>query len=516
MKEKLLYSTLSNYLLLGLRILSMLWLTRAMFLHLSAAQYGFWALLWSVFGYTLLLDFGFGTAVQKWSGQTLADGDWGRLRGLLATLGLCYAGLGALIAAVSLAAAVLLHLYLPHSPELFLQQQVLALFGVGTGLIFPTGMAAELLRGLGQIVLRNLIQGVTLLLQTGLSLWLLQQSPDLKYLTIVTLGCTLMGNLVMLAAALRLLPGGHWKPDAGIVREVAAFSLPAWIITLTNLVIFRSDQIVIGATLGLGAIAGYQIAVRLADLFRQLTTQAHDALGPLAARAYHQNDQALIQRVLIQSNRRVTLLALMLGLPLWLVLPELLTLWLQIQDPLVFLCARLLLLSMIVQVSLRSSSTQILLMCQHERVLMWAALIEAGLNLSLSVLLVKRFGFYGVALGTLLPNLLLALAFNLPLACRVSGLKPADYLAQTLWRPLSAAGLALSLLLPALVGLQQLPLSPWPVARFMLELITCFSVTLLAVFCLGLNPGERTALRHQLQRLNVFRRRSYVLASGKQ
>ena len=71
-------STLSNYLQLFLRMASVLVLTRGLFLHLNPEAYGFWALLWSMFGYTLLLDFGFGTAVQKWTSQTRVNGDWAR------------------------------------------------------------------------------------------------------------------------------------------------------------------------------------------------------------------------------------------------------------------------------------------------------------------------------------------------------------------------------------------------------------------------------------------------------
>lgn len=509
-------STLSNYLLLGLRMFTMLWLTRELFLGLSPTDYGFWALLWSIFGYTLLLDFGFGTAVQKWSGQTLADGNWDRLRSLLLTLGLCYAGMGLLIAALSLLGAWLL----PHwltSADVGTYQRVLALFGLGTGLIFPTGMAAELLRGLGKIPLRNGIQAFTLLLQSGLTLLVLRLAPDLIWLTAVTLGCTLLGNLLMLRAALRLLPGGSWRPEPTLVREVAGFSLPAWIITLSNLVIFRSDQIVIGATLGLGAIAGYQIAVRLADLYRQLTTQAHDALGPLAARAYHQGDRNLIRQMLLETNRRVTLLALLLALPLLWLLPELLTLWLGIIDPAVALCARLLLLSMAVQVSLRSTTTQILLMCQRERALMWGAIAEAGLNLGLSLLLAPRLGVLGVALGTLIPNLLLALAFNLPLACRASGLKLSEYLRETLWPPLRGALTALVVSAPLMTLCGQLPLPP--LLRLLLSGLICLSISLVALGRLGLTPAERTQLLNFLRRRPVkpiqpTPKAAHVLASG--
>ena len=41
------------------KILFSLALVRIMFLGISNEEYGFWALLWTIFGYSLLLDFGY-------------------------------------------------------------------------------------------------------------------------------------------------------------------------------------------------------------------------------------------------------------------------------------------------------------------------------------------------------------------------------------------------------------------------------------------------------------------------
>ena len=79
-------SPLSNYILLVLRLVSVFVMTRSLFMNLSSGEYSFWALLWAVFGYTLLLDFGFGTAVQKMTSQTRVSGDWGQFAQMLSAL----------------------------------------------------------------------------------------------------------------------------------------------------------------------------------------------------------------------------------------------------------------------------------------------------------------------------------------------------------------------------------------------------------------------------------------------
>ncbi len=64
-KDVLIKTTASNYILLIIKIFASLLLVRIIFLGINNEEYGFWALLWSIFGYSILLDFGFGTAVQK-------------------------------------------------------------------------------------------------------------------------------------------------------------------------------------------------------------------------------------------------------------------------------------------------------------------------------------------------------------------------------------------------------------------------------------------------------------------
>jgi len=66
-------ATASNYIHLILKIIISLMLVRIMFMGMAQESYGFWALLWSVFGYSVLLDFGLGVTIQKRSAELVAS-----------------------------------------------------------------------------------------------------------------------------------------------------------------------------------------------------------------------------------------------------------------------------------------------------------------------------------------------------------------------------------------------------------------------------------------------------------
>ena len=60
-KKNVVRSTLSGYVRTVARMLMGLVTFRLLYQGLTAEQFGFWSLLWAIFGYGILLDFGFGS-----------------------------------------------------------------------------------------------------------------------------------------------------------------------------------------------------------------------------------------------------------------------------------------------------------------------------------------------------------------------------------------------------------------------------------------------------------------------
>ena len=89
---------------------------------------------------------------------------------------------------------------------------------------------------------------------------------------------------VMVAViAPHLIPAWAYSVGNGCAN-LRVFSLVAYVITMTNVIMGQTDQLLIGGMLGLAAIALYQPGFKLAQMFGQFAIQLHDVLGPLAAR----------------------------------------------------------------------------------------------------------------------------------------------------------------------------------------------------------------------------------------
>ncbi|MDZ4122375.1 MAG: hypothetical protein U1C33_08125, partial [Candidatus Cloacimonadaceae bacterium] len=228
------------------------------------------------------------------------------------------------------------------------------------------------------------------------------------------------------------------------------FSVYAYLITFTNLIILKTDQLVISIFGSVAMVAVYQISIRLADTYQRFSAQFLDNLGPVSAALFASGDKTKMTDILLQSNRLMGMISTMLLIPLIVFVKPLLNIWLDLNDTAGTICALILLTSMYILLFFRSSSVYVLLMANEQKVLARVAIIEAIANLGLSILFIhllpKALDYYGiyikdsaiigVALGTFIPNAILAFAFNIPKACRFVGIRKQQYFRIVVWRTL--------------------------------------------------------------------------------
>lgn len=164
-------------------------------------------------------------------------------------------------------------------------------------------------------------------------------------------------------------------------------------------------------------------------------------MGPVAAELFASNKHGKLGTILVQSNRLVGFISALLLIPLLVYIKPLLKIWLELTDRDGTVCAIILLLSMYFLVFFRSSSVQVLLMCNKHKALARIAAAECLLNLALSIVLIRYIGIIGVALGTLIPNVVLGLAYNIRAACKFSNLSLAEYFKQSILKTLAIGGI---------------------------------------------------------------------------
>jgi O-antigen/teichoic acid export membrane protein len=87
----------------------------------------------------------------------------------------------------------------------------------------------------------------------------------------------------------------------------------------------------------------------------------------------------------------------------------------------------------------QAASTKVLYGMARHHALAWILLVEGIANLTLSILLVRRYGILGVALGTAVPLLITSVVFLPAHMCRVVGMRLSEYLRDAHLYPLMLA-----------------------------------------------------------------------------
>jgi O-antigen/teichoic acid export membrane protein len=277
-----------------------------------------------------------------------------------------------------------------------------------------------MLRGLQRIDLANWVTIVSLVINLALMSWGLLAGWAFHWIVLISVATTVTPNIVAVFLVFARIPGLSLHPRHfrfAAVQQTLSFSLVAYLITFTNLIIGRTDQMVISFCLGVAMVGLYQAGYKAADMFGLFSGQMQDSLTPAAARLNAGKDQAGLCDLLMRSTR----LMLFMVVPLYGLcavylepLIKILT-GIKVLDQQTFWVGQALLLSTFSSLLTDSCSKRVLMMCGWERRLLRASLASAGLNLVASLALVWRLGVLGVALGTMIPTILVGWFWIVPM-----------------------------------------------------------------------------------------------------
>lgn len=506
LKKIVVINTMANYGLTITRFLTQIILTRILFLNLGQVSYGFWALLWSVFGYSLLLDFGFGTSVQKYTAEVAVTKDYDHYNHQISTVITTYAFMSVIIIFATLGFSQFIDslFKFPEGTDVAYYQKVFIFFGLGTALIFPSGAFTEILRGLNRIYLRNIVNFINLVLNFIGIIIIFKLGYGLLQIAVFSVILNMFTNILMAVFCFRLLPSIRISPllfRFNMLKEVVSFSLFAYLIMFANIIIFKTDQIVLGIMLGVTAVTIYQVASRFANLLNMFTHQFQESLTPIAASLYKDGQVDRLRHIMFSSNRIIAIITTLLFIILTTLIKPILLIWLDIDpaDPQytdsyssIIQIVYLLNISMFLLLLFRSGSAKVLMMTGFHKFLSLLAVMESVMNIGFSIFFIKMIGIVGIAVGTLIPNVVLGLFFIFP--------KAAHFTKISIWDTIKKIYLPLTFVaLPTIAFLyyinSNIPLLSWNLVTLIWVSAVAALIYLTATWFLMITSTERADIK---------------------
>lgn len=430
-KRSIYRNSISNYVYLVLRLGLGLVLFRMIFQSLSDEQFGFWALMWSVFGYGILLDFGFGFTAQKRVAELSVHKQWEELSKVLSTIFFVYLGIAVVLMLIgTLGAPLIIKIFKVTEANRQYFMEIIAIFFIGMGFAFPMGIFPEMLRGQQRISLANYTLLSGYIASFVLVIFCLKYGWGLKALFVITLTCSILSELACGIFAFGKMPQVKIKPEffsRDMIRSTMRFSVYAYIATLSTIILTRTDQLILSATLAVSAVAIYQAGAKVGEMFTSFALQIPESLSPAAAHLHAKGDKEFLRTLLINGTR----FSVMIATPLYLIcafyMNEILRLLTGEAKPNTeaFWVGQVLLFWGYTTILTQSTSKRIFMMTGHEKRLMWLGVGEATLNLVLSVALVMYYrNVLCVAVGSLVATFAFGWFYIWPWAAREANLSP--------------------------------------------------------------------------------------------
>lgn len=228
-KQPILSSALSNYLRTFVGIVVGLVTFRLLYQALPRESFGFWSLFWSVFGYGILLDFGFGFAAQKRVAELSFTGEWHKLSQVLSSILFFYLGVAALMAGtVALGDDEIVRSLGVSSANHVEIRIVQIIFFAAIGLAFPLAIIPDILRSQQRISTINNIITMAMLMRLAVVAWAVYAGWSLLAIMLTALLFALAPDLVSAFFALRHMPEAKLLPgmfSKSIMRATMSFSI---------------------------------------------------------------------------------------------------------------------------------------------------------------------------------------------------------------------------------------------------------------------------------------------------
>lgn len=493
---RVLRNVVSNYLRFFVGGLVGFLVTPVMVHVLGDGGYGLWMTVFSLTGYFGLFDQGIRPSLVRYVARDHARGDLEGMSRTLSSALVLYGAVGALTLFVVLAFAGPFSTFLQiDAAQRDLARQVILIAGTSLALGFPLGIYGAVLSGLQRYDIANAIGiGVAILRALGF-VAVLRAGGGLVGLAWVSLAMNLLGYVLSWAFVRRLLPGVRLRRrlvTSEHLRMIGSYSGIAFVGALATLVAFQTDALVITRYLGAALVTPFALAAGLVDNARALVFSATWVLSPTASELETRGESSKLHAMVTAGSKYSVLVSWPVLFALIVFAGNLLVTWV---GPGYDTAATLLvILAVPTLISLpQSAAGSVLYGVSRHRGVVALALLNALLNLALSILWAKPFGVVGVACGTAVPLLVVSGVASIGYTCRALQMPVGRYLIEGTVKP----GLVtLAFLVPAFAA-QRLwhPIGWLPLG---LTVFGCWIVFAAVAWHVGLSGTERARWRRMI------------------
>ena len=396
---------------------------------LGDRMYGFWTLASAFIGYYGLLDFGLSSAVGRFIARAIGAGDKEECNRIINSAFFIYSCMGLVVLIITFLLASFAFLFFQDPVESSLFRKVILVLGVNVAINFPIKVYKGIVEAKLQFEIISFIKFISLILRTALFVIVLMKGYKILALALVTLMSCIPEYILSVYFAKRNFPDfkieiSLWK--LGTTKSLFSYSSHTFIIRMADEMRFNIDGLVISAFIGLSAVTHYRVASTLVQHFISLILAIMGVLLPFFSRLDGEENTEKIKETLLFSTKISVIITSFVGFGLIAWGKPFIERWMGPQYLDAYPCLVVLVIGSVFDLWQAPTVSLLYGIAKHRFYSLYNSL-EAVCNVVLSLLLVRRYGILGVAIGTFIPMAIMKLLIQPVYACRVTNIAYWDY-----------------------------------------------------------------------------------------
>lgn len=430
-----------------------LFLTPFIVHHLGDHLYGMWSLVAVFVGYYGLLDLGLSTAISRYMSANMASNDLQACNRVFNTAFRLFLLLGTAVLVVSGVFAALASILFKAPADIAIFRKAVIILGVSLALGFPLRVFVGALNSHLRYDLTSMLDLLTLSLRTALTIAVLLLGHKVVGLALATLLASLPLPFFYVHLVFRELPflrleSKYWSGASA--RSLLSYSAFSFITQISDILRFQIDAIVVTLFLSLSAVTHYRIAGAIAQYFLGFMLAFMGAFRTVFSRQEGAGDFQAIRITFLFATKISISVSSFIGFGLFVWGKPFIERWMGPSYADAYPCLVALVVGYLIALWQQPSVALMFGVSKH-RFLAMVSMAEGIANLFLSVLLARRYGILGVALGTMIPLLITKLLVQPLYVCHIVKVRPLEYFRSAGKSILVVAG---SLVVPLLITLK--------------------------------------------------------------
>jgi O-antigen/teichoic acid export membrane protein len=384
---------------------------------LGNVAYGIWILILSTTSHMGIFNFDIKTAAIKYVAQFKAKEEKNKINEVISTSFFSYAVLGILVFLMTLIFAKYLGRIFKFDPHYIHEAKLAFVFvGLNVALNLPLGVFYSVILGYQRYDINSYIEISMLVLRTTLIVFFIKLGYGLLALGLITITVNLLGQTVRIWYAFRLNNELQIKLkmfNKKTLKLISNYGFFVILITVAGQVIFYTDNIIIGYFMGASAVTFYAVGSRIVDYYRNGISVLGGVLMPTLSYLQSKNEIDKIVKLYILITKYTLFIVFPIAFIFLFMGENFITLWVGKKYISSYLILIILFLPYIFAPS-QHIIKSISFGTGRLKTYSYLNIAEALANLILSIILIQKYGIFGVAIGTSIP-LIINRGFILPI-----------------------------------------------------------------------------------------------------